>query len=201
MSKVRKDTSILEKYREEYEAGKITQLEIQQNTDIKKDMFRTYIYKNNWNMDLAKKNREKLYREAIFLKIKDYQSEYESGNKTIATIAKELKTKSEFVSIFAKENNWNGEVHKQTKINNGKHNLIPITGKNHIWEKAMQATKKRWEKLHQFSNLEKGSTIYVSGVAYIWNGFKHNKARLKTLLYSKHTYTEAQIKKYETQKK
>lgn len=151
MPKIRKDISILEQYREQYEAGKITQMEILKNTGFKIHTVRKYIHKNKWNIELAKKNREKLYRDMLFLKIKQYQPQYESGSKTIAAIAKELKTKDEFVSQIVKENNWNREAHKQTKINNGKNNLIPISEKNPIWKKGIDATKKRWEKFRQFS--------------------------------------------------
>lgn len=197
MPKVRKDTSILEQYREQYEAGLITQIEIQKKTGISQTIFRKYIFANNWNIELAKRNKYNI----LYKKIIQYKDDYEQGKISIFQISKKLKTRSTFVSEVAKKDFWNATANEEKRINIATKNLKPISGKNRIWEKAMEATKKRWEKLHQFSNLAKGSTIYVSGVAYIWNGFKHNKARLKTLLYSKHTYTETQIKKYESNKR
>jgi hypothetical protein len=192
------DTSILAIYREDYEAGKITQVEIQKIAAICKSVFVRYIENNNWNMKLAFQNRIKLKRLEHYQKIEKYKNDYENGLITISKISKELKVRSEIVSQYANEQSWNGEKNKQKKIDIATKNLKILT--KEAREIGQIAIKKRWERLHKFTqNIKKNDIVYIGGVPFIWEGFKHNQANLNRtkLIYSKHTYSDTKILKLE----
>jgi len=192
------DTSILAIYREEYEAGKITQVEIQKIAEMSKGVFRQYIENNNWNIQLAFQNRIKLNRLEYYQKIEKYKNDYESGLITIPKICKELKIKSTIVSQYVREQNWNMETNRQKIINIAKSNFKSLT--KEMIQMGNIATKKRWERLHKFAqNLKKNDIIYIQGIPFEWKGFKHNKANLSriNLIYSKYTYSDTQILKLE----
>jgi len=185
-------------YKDDYEAGKITQVEIQKITAICKTVFDKYIKSNNWNIKLAFQNRIQLNRLEYYQKIEKYKTDYENGFITIPKISKELKMKSTVVSQYAKEQNWNREKNKQKKIDVAIKNLKPLT--KEIIEMAHIASKKRWERLHKFAeNIKKNDIVYIQGVPFIWEGFKYNQAKLNRtkLIYSKYTYSDAKILKLE----
>lgn len=198
MSAHKKDTSCLEQYREEYEAGMITQVEIQKVTNISKRPFDRYIKNNNWSVELASENRCKLKRLESYKKIQEYKNDYENGLISIVQISKKLKMRSTIVSSFAKEQGWDASKNEEKRILTAKSNLKPLTAEQ--IQMGGLATKKRWERLHSFSkNLKKGDIVNVKGKTLYWGGFKHNRAKLYTgdLIYSKYTYTDAEIIKIE----
>ncbi len=192
------DTSILEKYREEYEAGKITQVEIQKILGICKRVFDIHIESNNWNIQLAFQNRIKLKRLKRYEKIEKYKNDYESGFITMQKICKELRIKHTIVRQYVKEQNWNMEANRQKQISIATSNLKPLT--KEMMEIGHIANKKRWERLHKFArNRKKDDIVYMNGVAFVWGGFKYNKAIISRakLMYSKHTYSDTEILKLE----
>ena len=177
MPKVRKDTSILEKYREKYEAGEITQVEILKETGIGKTTFRRYIFQNNWNIELAKRNQSNL----LYEKIAKYKDDYEQGKITIGEILKKLKIGNATVINVIKKECWNGTVNQQKSINN----LKPIFWKNKVWEKGFDARKKRLERLRKLKmltltkNIKEGEPVFYNGKYYTFIGMVNNKPLLK----------------------
>jgi len=131
-------------------------------------------------------------------KIEKYKNDYESGFTSIVKIAKELRIRTTIVSQYVKEQNWNMEANRQKQISVATSNLKPLT--KEMTEIGHIANKKRWERLHKFAkNRKKDDIIYMNGVAFVWGGFKHNKAILSRakLMYSKYTYSDTQILKLE----
>jgi len=192
------DTSILEKYREEYEAGKITQVEIQKISEICDYSIREHMKSNNWNIQLAFQNRIKLKRLERYEKIEKYKNDYESGLTSIVKISKVLRIKPTIVSQYVKEQNWNMEANRKKQISIATNNLRQLP--DEIRKMGNIANKKRWERLHKFArNRKKDDIVYMNGVAFVWGGFKYNKAIISRakLMYSKHTYSDAQILKLE----
>ena len=201
------DTSILEKYREEYEAGKITLIDLEKKTKISDMTICKYTVKNNWDKKLARKNQILLKEQPLIDKIEQYKNDFESGIITKFQLRKTLKCDILFVLNYIRENNW--DCTKNIQANNAKSkqnlfkNFIPMTKENQA--KGVIAAQKTYQKRKLLKEKSKnfivGNLFYtIEGIPLYYTGIKNNKPSAKHTLYSKYTYTHEQITHLETQK-
>lgn len=179
--------SILEQYREQYETGEITREELSKVSEISLHHVREHIANNNWNVALAQQNRKKLYRKNLYLKIKEYKEAYESGAATITTIAKKVKTHIRFISIVAKQENWNEQARRRKRADTDENNLQkkPKT-KNYIKEVSQK----------HFNKYFPSKTIYdrvnINGTPYTIYKINKTHVRLCTRFYEDWNDKEAE---------
>jgi len=207
MPQIRKDTTILEQYRERYEAGEVTLIGISKDTNISDTIITKYIAINFWNKKLAKKNRLLKEKEPLIAKMQTYREAFENGLITRQEIRKILKCDILFIARYIKESKW--DCTKNILLRNQKSqanlfkNFIPMTPENQKkGVLAAQKTYRRRKKLkEEFQNMEIGEIFYTTnGLPLLFQGIKSGKLKAKHALYSKYTYTDEEIKKYETQK-
>jgi hypothetical protein len=201
------DTSILEKYREEYEAGKITLIDIEKKTKISDMTICKYTVENKWDKKLARKNQILLKQQPLISKIEQYKNDFESGVITKSQLREILKCDNVFLLNYIKENNW--DCTKNIQANNAKSkqnlfkNFIPMTKENQAKGviAAQKARQKRKLLKEKYKNFIVGDLFYtIEGIPLYYTGIKNNKPSAKNTLYSKYTYTNEQITHLETQK-
>jgi hypothetical protein len=149
MSAHKKDTSILEKYRELYETGQIIQTAIQNKTGIGKRAFERHIRTNNWNIKLALENQNKLYKEKVFQKMLPYKVRYENGEMTIKDIAKKINAHQRIISEMIKKYNWN-IVKNQKKKSSAYRNEIHKKATEK--KQAFLAEQEYWKALYEIEH-------------------------------------------------
>ena len=200
------DTSILAIYREEYESGKITLIDIEKKTKISDMTIRKYTVENNWNKNLARKNQILRKKEHLFNKIEQYKNDFENGIITKCQLRIALKCDIFFVLNYIKENNWNCSKNIQANNIKSKANLfknfILITKENQA--KGVIAAQNSYLKRRKLNdkckNFESGKIFYTSeGLPLIFKGMKNDKPSAKHTLYTKHTYTNQEIKDIENE--
>ena len=201
------DTSILEKYRNDYEAGKITLIDIEKKTKISDMTICKYTVENKWDKKLARKNQILLKKQPLISKIEQYKNDFESGIIGKFQLRKILKCDIVFLLNYIKENNWDCTKNIQARNAKAKQNLfknfIPMTKENQAKGviAAQKARQKRKILKEIYKNFIVGDLFYtIEGIPLYYTGIKNNKPSAKHTLYSKHTYTNEQITHLETQK-
>lgn len=192
--------SILAIYRKDYEAGKITLIDIKEKTKIPFSTISYFSIKNNWDKKLARKNQILQKKQPLISQIKEYKNDFENGIITKCQIRSQLKCDIVFVLNYIKQNNWDCSKNIQSNIMKSKHNIYeygsPMTKETQA--KGVIAAKIAAEKRKKLKDKCKDFIVdnlfYTSeGIALIYAGIKNNKLSAKHTLYSKHTYTNEQI--------
>lgn len=173
--------SILDKYREKYEAGLLIIDDVARLSRIGINVTGKYIIASEWNVQLAKLNRSKIKKQILCDKINQYKEAFEQGTITIVKIMKSLKCSFNTMCDCMEKNKWDRAV------NNKKYNLTKIAEKR----KKIKST---------VSSFEIGKIFYTSeGLPLIFRGIKNEKPSVKHTLYTKHTYTHQEIKNIENE--
>lgn len=175
------DRSIIEKYREQYEAGLITIEGIARREKIGVDLTGKYTLASKWNVALAKINRREIEKQILLDKINQCKEAFEQGTITIVQIMKSLKCCFDSVRECIKRNKWD------CTVNDGKYNLTKIA-------------RKRKKIKSIVSSFKIGEIFYTSeGLPLIFRGIKNGKPTVKHTLCTKHTYTHQEIKNIENE--
>ena len=179
------DKSIIDKYREKYEAGEITLREISIETKISLTSVISYTEKSGWNKKLAHKNQVLRKKKILIEKIETFKADYESGKIFQNQILKKVKCDAFFLCLYIK-NNWD-------KTENIK-NLVEMT------TRLQNSYVKRRKLNDKCKNFESGKIFYtLEGLPLIFKGMKNDKPSAKHTLYTKHTYTNQEIKNFENE--
>ena len=120
---MKKDYSFLEKYRKQYESGKIVQSYILQKEGINKNTLTKYMKNNNWNTFLAQKNHKLNIKNTLIEKIEKFKDIFEAGEIRQFEIRKAVKCDNLFLSQYISEN-WNKEHNTKHCISEAKKNLF-----------------------------------------------------------------------------
>lgn len=173
--------SVLDKYREIYEAGLLIIDDVARLSRIGINVTGKYIIASKWNVPLAKHNRSKIKKQILCDKINQYKEAFEQGKITIVTIMKSLKCSFNTMCECMEKNKWDRKVNK--------YNLTKIA-------------EKRKKIKSMVSSFKIGEIFYTSeGLPLIFKGIKNGKPSVKHTLYTKHTYTNQEIKDIENEYK
>jgi hypothetical protein len=179
------DKSSIDKYREKYEAGEIALRVISIETKISQTSVVSYTEKSGWNKKLAHKNQVLRKKKILIEKIETFKADYESGKIFQYQILKKVKCDEFFLRLYIK-NNWD----KTANIKN----LLEIT------MRLKNSYLKRRKLNDKCKNFESGKIFYTSeGLPLIFKGMKNGKPLAKHTLYTKHTYTNQEIKNFENE--
>lgn len=173
--------SILEKYRERYEAGLLIIDDVARLSRIGINVTGKYIIASKWNVALAKINRREIKKQILLDKINQCKEAFEQGTITIVQIMKSLKCSFYSVRECIKRNKWD------CTVNTKQYNLTKIA-------------EKRKQIKSMVSSFKIGEIFYTSeGLPLIFRGIKNGKPSVKHTLYTKHTYTNQEIKDIENE--
>jgi phenylalanyl-tRNA synthetase alpha subunit len=142
MPNIKKNTTFLEKHRDEYHNGDITLEQIKLQYNVSKNLMDRHIQQNQWNTRIAlQKQKEKRLNELASDVLK-YKGDYEAGKISMREIARTLKVKEQRVfAIFKLHNVDMGLCEKQRLLKVVK-NLRPLTAEDRQKAYTKQAIDK-----------------------------------------------------------